>query len=189
MRLCCQQQRLGRVAQQIEELESRKKNPKRHVEDDLPFSIREQFAREAQRLVDTPKRRVESRQGSKAKAESRKGSKADGMDESHLDARSSGGGPAEQAVLETLESSASAARERSRSKDPMERAAFVAERVAISNDVKGNKRKQMAGKTLKYDACSEQYQKGLTRAGRLNGRNGLTSELACESKARRWTNF
>ena len=44
-----------------------------------------------------------------------------------------------------------------------EKVAFIAERVAISKDVKGNKRKQMAGKTLKYDACSDEHKRGSTK--------------------------
>ena len=39
--------------------------------------------------------------------------------------------------------------------------AFLAERVVIDKGVKGNRRKQLSGKTLRYDRCTPEYKRGL----------------------------
>ena len=131
----------------------RASSSKRPVEDDYPLSLRAQL--KAQRLVDTPKRQAESRRGSKSLS-SRQGTKEAVY---HPDAKDAQTGPATQAVLGDLTSSQ--LRDRSRSKEALAATAFMAERVAISKDVKGNRRKQLSGKTLRYDNLSQEHQKGL----------------------------
>ena len=40
----------------------------------------------------------------------------------------------------------------------------MAERVTIAKGVKGNRRKQLAGKNLRYDKCTPEYQRGLDKS-------------------------
>ena len=69
--------------------------------------------------------------------------------------------PATRKLMSTL------AEARVRSRTPSSRAnnstftAFVAERTEVSADVKGNRRKQLTGKTLNYNKCPPTMQKGI----------------------------
>ena len=73
--------------------------------------------------------------------------------------------PKTRAVAQNLSERQQQARSRSRSRnhddDPEELNAFLAERVVITTDVKGNRRKQMAGKTLRYEHCNDDQKKAL----------------------------
>ena len=78
--------------------------------------------------------------------------------------------PLAEQMIEDLKKQQKRDRSRSRGRDEepdaMEArmAAFMAERQAVSKDVKGNRRKHMLGKTLRYEHCDRQTQLGMGKS-------------------------
>ena len=79
-----------------------------------------------------------------------------------------GSTPATNAVVENTRQQQRRGRSRSRGRDddddPVSLDAFLAERTAIDTRVKGNRRKQMQGKTLRYEYCDDKTRAGLDKS-------------------------
>ena len=58
----------------------------------------------------------------------------------------------------------SRSRRRDDDEDPESLEAFLAERTAIDKRVKGNRRNQMQGKTLRYEYCDDKTRAGLDKS-------------------------
>ena len=86
--------------------------------------------------------------------------------------------PTTSTVVENVRHQQRRGRSRSRGRDdeesPASLEAFLVERTAIDKRVKGNRRKQMQGKTLRYEYCDDKTRAGLDKSRAKEWKNGWT---------------